>query len=404
MANLVPMKRSFPWAAVLVALLLRVFLACATPTGFEARSRGLSWYNDERAHINYVRHLALHRSFPVQTNSVQVPGSYARGDFEYYQPPLAYIAMVPAWMLGETVRPGSGWLFARLLDALFGVAAVLVAWRIVRRWSPEGANWAAWLLALQPGLCFQGVLASNDPLFWLLGALFLLETPDLGEGRSPWMLAPLAGALLLTKSSGLMLLPLPFLALLPALRGDGFHPRRFLQVAAAIGVGVLLAFPWYLRAHHVYGSWMALEVGHGAPYPVGGTLANHEVLKSLLIYFSTSFWYPMDLDWSVHSPVRVLFGLASLAWIAPLAVSWRRFRSAAAWIFWAAILLGLSSMVLYAVRYRQSEARLLFHLLPAFVALWAVAARPRLARWGALALAPSVLVWGWVFFAFFRSF
>ncbi len=399
-----PMKRNFPLATVLlVALLLRIFLACATPTGFEAHSRGLSWYNDEWAHINYVRHLAVHRDFPVQTNSVKIPGAFARGDFEYYQPPLAYIALSPAWMFGEAFRPGLGWLFVRLLDALFGAATVLVAWAIVRKLSLGAENWAAWLLALQPGLCYQGALASNDPLFWLLGALFLLKTLDFAEGKSPWPLAPLAGALLLTKSSGLTLLPLPFLAVLPPIANDRFRPKRILQAATAIGMGILLAFPWYLRSHHVYGSWMALEVGHGAPYPLVETLTNIQMLKMMMLYFSTSLWFPMDQEWATHPLPRILFALGSAMWICPLLLSWKRFRDPITWIPWAGLLLAIAAMIPYSIRYRQSEARLLFHLMPAFVALWAVAVQPRVARWGALAVSPALLTWAWVAFLFFRA-
>lgn len=407
------MKRTFPAVALLVALFLRLFLAFATPTAFESRSRGISWYNDELAHIHYVEFVARHREFPIQTNSVQVPGAFARGDFEYYQPPLAYVALAPAWLLGETFRTGSGWLFVRILDAFFGAATVLAAWLVARKFSPVGATWAAWLLALQPGFCFQGVLASNDPVFWLLGALFLLKTMDFAQGRSPWALAPLAGALLLTKSSGLTLLPLPFLAAafpFPGIRnqsgpfvGSRIRFGRILEATAAIGVGLLLAFPWYLRSHHLYGSWMALEVGHGTPHPVAKTLSDIPLLKMMLLYFSTSMWYPMDMDWAAHPWPRTFFALTSLAWITPLALSWRRFREPSTWIPWAALLLGIAAMVPYSIRYCQSESRLLFHLFPAFIALWAVAVRPRVARWGTLAIAPVVLTWGWIFFLFFRD-
>jgi hypothetical protein len=398
------MKRTLSLAtALLVALALRVFLAFDVPTRFESRSGGISWYNDERAHLNCVRHLALEGSFPVQTNSVTVPGAFARGDFEYYQPPLAYIAMVPAWRLGEAVRPGMGWLFARILDALFGAATIFFAWLLVRRIAPGAEDWAAWLLALHPGFCYQGALVSNDPLFWLLGALFLLRTTDFARGGSPWPLAPLAAGLMLSKSSGLTMLPLPLLAALPPFAADGFRPRRLFQAALAVGTGLLAAFPWYLRNHHVYGSWMALEVGHGMPGSALGTLGNTQLLKMLLLYFSTSLWFPLDMDWMVHPVPRTLFALASAAWLAPLVVRWKRVRDPSTWLPGAAILLGIAAMVPYSLEYLESEARLLFHLLPAFVVLWAVAVRPRPARWGTLALAPCVLTWVWVAVLFLRG-
>lgn len=406
------MKQKIPLGfALFAALLLRSFFACATPTGFETVSRGISWFSDERAHINYVRHLALARRFPVQTNSVQVPGAFARGDYEYYQPPLSYIAQTPVWMLGEVLRPGLGWLFVRLLDALFGVGTVLVGWLIAKKISPGHEIWAAWFLALQPGFCYQGTLASNDPLFWLLGSLFLLKTLEFTEGKSPWTLAPLAGAALLTKSSGIALLPLPFLALLLTKTRDGTDPvqrfsirsNRFIGAVGAIGTGIFLAFPWYFRNHCIYGSWMALEVGHGAPYQVMDTLSSIPIIKMLVLYFTTSIWFPIDQEWAIHPLPREIFALASLVCIVPFSISWRRIRESSTWIPFASILLGIAAMIPYAIRYRQSEARHIFYLLPAFVALWCVAARPHVARWGALALLPSVLAWAWIAFRFFSA-
>ncbi|HXP89866.1 MAG TPA: hypothetical protein VN931_02940 [Fibrobacteria bacterium] len=398
------MNRTLPLAsALLVASALRLFLAFEVPTRFETRSGGLSWYNDERAHANYVRHLASDGSFPVQVNSVEVPGAFARGDFEYYQPPLSYLALVPAWRLGEAVRPGQGWLFARLLDALSGAATIFVAWLLVRRIAPGAENWAAWLLALHPGFCYQGVLVSNDPIFWLLGAAFLLVSVEFARGGRAWALAPLAAGLMLSKSSGLTLLPLPLLAAFPPFSADGFRPGKLLRAVLAVGIGLLVAFPWYLRNHHLYGSWMALEVGHGAPGSAFGTLEKIRVLKMLVLYFSTSLWFPMDMDWVVHPVPRTLFALASASWIVPLALRWKRFRDPSTWLPGAAILLGVAAMVPYSLEYVESEARLLFHLLPAFVALWAVAVHPRPARWGALAMAPCLLTWAWVGILFLRK-
>jgi hypothetical protein len=390
-------RRTFG-AALLFAFLLRALLAFAVPTGYQARSGGLQWYNDERAHANYVRFLADSGRFPVQTHSVQTGQAFARGDFEYYQPPLSYLVQVPAWKLGEAVRPGMGWLFCRLLQAALGTALVAGSWALARRIAPGSQGWVAWILALHPGLCYQSALCSNDPLFWMVAALFLLVVLDIGKGERLWPLAPLTAAALLTKSSAITLLALPVLALSPPIV-DRLRPKRLAEVVGWLGLGLAAAFPWYLRNHHLYGSWMALEVGHGAPFPLRETLSSLRIPKGLVLFFSTSLWYPMDMAWCVRPLPRTLLALGSLAWISPLLLAGRRLSDRSAWIPWAALFLGGAAMIPYALTYRQSEARLLFHLLPAFCVLWGLAAGRKIRLFGIAAIVPSLLVWahlGWL--------
>lgn len=389
--------------ALLCGLLLRTFLACEVPTGFESVHRGLSWYNDEKAHLNYVTHLATKRAFPVQTKSVKDSGAFARGDFEYYQPPLAYLVQAPAWLAGEAFRPGTGWLAARLLEVFVAFLTLLAARSLAERLAPGTGEAVAWMLALHPGFAYQGVLVSNDPLFWLLSVLFLLVVVELPRHGPTWLLAPLTAALLLTKSSAIVLLPLPFIALTPPLVDD-FRPRKLLPATLALALGILAAAPWYFRNLQVYGSIFALEIGHGAPYDLHSTLTNIPVLKMMTLYFLGSLWFPMDQMLSMRLVPRILETFACAAWILPVFVERLRARaSAIAPLLWAALVLGLLAFVPYAVRYCQSEARLLFQLLPAFTALWAVSCGARPTRWTWLAIAPCIAVWGFVALRFVRG-
>lgn len=379
--------------ALLCGLLLRAFLACEVPTGFESVHRGLSWYNDEKAHVNYVAHLASERNLPVQTKSVKDSGAFARGDFEYYQPPLAYFVQIPAWLAGEALQPGMGWLAVRLFEVLVGLLTLLAARSLAERLTPGTGDAVAWMLALHPGFAYQGVLVSNDPLFWLLSILFLLVVVELPRHGPTWLLAPLTAALLLTKSSAIVLLPLPFIALTPPLVDD-FRPRRLLPATLALTLGILAAAPWYFRNIQVYGSVFALEVGHGAPYDFRATLTNIPVLKMMVLYFLGSLWYPMDQILSMRLVPRILELFACAAWLLPVFVESQRSRTSRITpLLWAALALGVLAFAPYAIRYCQSEARLLFQLLPAFTALWAVSVGPRPTRWTLLAVAPCVVVW-----------
>lgn len=409
-------RPSLSWALV-VGAVLRVFLAHAIPTGFEERRRGVSWYNDELAHANYVRHLVETREFPGATGSVRSPGAFARGDFEYYQPPLAYVAMAPLWWVGD--RIGSGWLFARLLNGLLGIATIAVAWKYVAQaHSPKWADWTAWFLATLPSFCYQGTLVSNDAAFWLLSASFLLVAARMERKASAWLLAPLTACLLLTKSSALPLLPLPLLAVAMS-SGEDRRARKAIRICLLLAAGCLLAFPWYLRNLHLYGSWLALESGHGATFPVWQTISSAAVLKMLALANLASMWFPMDATWAAGPVPRLFFAVASLAWTAPMAASiltGRIFRSQTASaargvllsparsvpgvpmraLSAGAILLSLAAFVPYALRYQQSDARLLFHLFPAYFALWTSKATRCAGLWGILHIAPPILVWFWI--------
>jgi 4-amino-4-deoxy-L-arabinose transferase-like glycosyltransferase len=385
------------FAALLVGGLLRVLLACQTPTGFEAFRGGLSWYNDELAHLNYVRHLVEERAFPEKVGSVKAPDAFRRGDFEYYQPPLAYLAQAPAWMLGERIQPGMGWLAARLLEIVFSLLAIAVARSIAHRLAPGTGDAVAWMLALHPGLAYQGTLVSNDPFFWLLAALYLRTVLELPRNGPSWPLFPLAAALFLTKSSAVVLLPLPFLAVTPPLVDD-FRPRRLVAPSLALLAGLAAAAPWYLRNLELHHSLLALETGHGAPYVVRDTLHDIPVLKMMTLYFLGSLWYPMDQLTSMRLLPRILESVACAAWVLPTVVEWGRARTSRLMpLLWAALVLGVLAFIPYAIRYRQSEARLLFHLLPAFTALWAISVGPRPTRWTWMALAPCLVAWVVIF-------
>lgn len=85
-----PSRVAFP-ALLLAAVLLRAFLLGATPFGQTVAHR-LERLNDDPAHLNYVRYLAEHHAFPVQTHHSREPG-----DFEYYQPPLYYLVCAPLY-------------------------------------------------------------------------------------------------------------------------------------------------------------------------------------------------------------------------------------------------------------------------------------------------------------------
>ncbi|MBD3239798.1 MAG: hypothetical protein GF331_04380, partial [Chitinivibrionales bacterium] len=111
-----------PFLIVLgVAVLVRLFFVFALPFGDEIGALGLEGLNDEPAHNNYVKYLAAHWRFPVQTQSVADPDALVRNEFEYYQPPLYYLI---AAGLHRLFGAEAGFLLARLLSCAFGLGVV----------------------------------------------------------------------------------------------------------------------------------------------------------------------------------------------------------------------------------------------------------------------------------------
>ena len=382
--------------ALLVAALLRAFLACETPTDPESRRGGISGSRGESAQVDFVRHLAREGKPPIPTIPVQDSGSFLRAVPGCGQPPLACIVQAPAWWLGERLSPGSGWLSVRLLNAFLSVLSVAVAASLASRAVPGTGEAVAWMLAIQPGLAYQGSLAGGDPLFWLLSALFLRVVVEVPRQGPAWPLFPLSAALLLTKSSAIVLLPLPILALLPPL-ADAMRRRRLLPTAIAMGMGIAAAAPWYLHnqvfQHHV----LALEACRGAGWDPHGALQSVLDLKSLVPAFLGSLWMPMDPSMGARAVPRVLISVASAAWILPPLVEWSRVRAdRSSPLFLATLGLAAIAFVPYAIGCRQSEARIVLHMLPAFTALWAVSVGSRPTRWTWLALAPCLAAWIWI--------
>ncbi|HTV75914.1 MAG TPA: hypothetical protein VMD57_02865, partial [Candidatus Baltobacteraceae bacterium] len=75
---------------IATGLLCRLVFAFFTPTFYAP---------DEQAHFDYIKHLSQQQVFPVLT----AVSDKAAGESEYHQPPLYYLAMVPAFRAGQAV-------------------------------------------------------------------------------------------------------------------------------------------------------------------------------------------------------------------------------------------------------------------------------------------------------------
>ncbi len=293
----------------------------------------------------------------------------------------------------------------RLLSVLLGTWAVYLTWALVRELYPSSA-WialaAAAVQAFTPMFIFISASVNNDALIVPLCTLTLLWIVRLVKSPTsawwPWArLGLTVGAAVLTKASGLGLLPLVGAAVLWAAwhTEDTWRGRLAQAVLLALLVGVpllLVAGWWFVRNEQLYGDWLGLN----AFYAVLGTRdvpADLVQLWAERFAFAAGYWgnfggLNVPLPTWAYSALNTLailamggcllrFGLwvkehhpwrawdeltvaRTLAWLWPMAVF-------VSWIRWATVTW-------------SSQGRLIFSALP----LWSLALVLGLSAWGFL--------------------
>ncbi len=166
---------------------------------------------DESAHYSYIQQIAEHGSLPVlgKTNTSLQALSIGRGlyphprtvplgarrglatlSYEAFQPPLYYLAAVPAFLITPNYIDK---IYAvRLFDVLLLLAAVALAGRLCRvvlkeRWL---IGWSMVLVFLAlPGVVVRMVFISNLALAVPMAILFVTELWIAWHRRSGWRLA-----------------------------------------------------------------------------------------------------------------------------------------------------------------------------------------------------------------------
>lgn len=181
-----------------------------------------------------------------------------------FHPPLAYAAGAAAWHLLPAALPVHVQL--RLLSALWGALAVLVAWRTLRRAVPEpdaalvaALAWCAPVTAVATSmmgnetLCALGVTCT---LAWLVRG----AAPE-RRLRHAAVAGLLAGGAVLAKATGLLAAAAAALHELVALRA---RPARALAAASlCAGLALALATPHFARLAAAGGSPLAVVSGGG---------------------------------------------------------------------------------------------------------------------------------------------
>ena len=396
-----------------IALAIRLFFVLVTPY-VDTTVHRIQGLNDEPAHFNYVKYVAVHHAFPVQIGTVKDPGAFERNDFEYYQPPLYYVIGAA---LCNVVGMNAGFRWCRFFSFLCGIFTVVLVGLITRQASADRtiARCSVLFAALLPVHAYFSALVSNDSLSWLLAALIIYELVSAGPPARlqslPWLttmrLAAWLAAGMLTKSSTLFLF-----GIVAGYFAIGWFTNRnrgvVIRGLLALGIAALIAAPWYVRDLQIYHSLFALNMGFGPP------VRNLTSLKSIAGFVMRTvhyFWYPMQNLRTGSSGVKMLGALGGLIVLAHGAAAawylfWKRPQPYGSMLLTTVLLFAAAAYVSLNISHSEPEARF---LLPGFAAIAFYFAAPavylgrRVGReWLAIIEVSAVAVFPYLFLVFAR--
>lgn len=415
------LKTHWPAVLILVAyLIVGTFFAALTPR----------WQvPDEPAHYNYIASLAQGNGFPVmeakdydqryleRLTAERFPANLPTNSLAYedHQPPFYYLLATPIFLLFDgTLLP------LRLFSLTLGGVVVIMTMALTREILPKSPG-LAWLaggfVAFLPQHLAMMAGVNNDSLTEALLALWLLLALWYLRGKiSPYLLGGVLGALLVTKTTGYVALPLAGVVVALRWRRSGFSWQWALkQLAQILLPGLVVGAIWWLRNLMVYGwpDFLGLQrhdlVVVGQPRTADWVARDglFPFLRSALRTTFQSFWG--QFGWmGVVLDARIYLGAGIFTVLTAWGVLWTGIRKAkegleprqrdALILLGASVLITVALPVWYNLTYVQHQARYLFPALPIFALLAAVGlqrlAETRLAMLTGLGLIAVVIVLG----------
>jgi hypothetical protein len=187
--------------------------------------------------------------------------------YEGVQPPLYYAVLAAPWKLLHGYGALATLFILRIATLLMALAVLPLTWLLARELFPERdevALGAPALLVMLGG--FNGNVASltNDALVMSVATAALwLTARTLNRGyqaRLAVLVGALVGLAVLSKTTGLVLVPLVALGALGPLWTRGAVARRYIAWGAQTGAAAaVVVLPWLLWNRATYGAWSASE-------------------------------------------------------------------------------------------------------------------------------------------------
>ncbi len=239
-----------------LALLLLLYIVAASIHAWLVPIDQTGYQNapDEAAHVNYVRVLATGHLPTLQDAERDSRGQ----SYEWHQPPLYYAVATSALWAGPKG--------IRIVSILIGVMAIFLIFTTVRILFPGDpglAVLAAGIAALLPSHVAITSTVNNDGLLEVcctaaLLALVIILRNGLSLWRAGW-LGFAVGAAMLTKATGMLLLPVVLLSI-PLLRKSGETPANLMRgfCWSCVVIGIVCGW-WYVRNGLLYHEVLPLK-------------------------------------------------------------------------------------------------------------------------------------------------
>lgn len=259
---------------------------------------------DEQSHYNYIKYLSENHAFPVQAG----PMGESDNEWEYFQPPLYYLLMVPVYRAVETLSHSTATtvLVLRLFSFLLWLVNLRLGLLLLKRL--EVKDEFLWLCTLTlagllPTYVFVSSAINNDNLLITLGSgLACLMARRTATIKTACGLGILLGLSLWVKQSALVFFPaIGLLLYFEARRGRIGRRTLMVQLGVIWGLAALLYAPWAARNWFVYGTLTPEDLSAAAktwPSMVDGLLsAGHNLLKTFWAVsgISNNIGYPFPL-------------------------------------------------------------------------------------------------------------
>lgn len=277
----------------LLGLICRLAFVFGTPTFYAP---------DEQSHYNYIRYVAEHVSLPVQTSQTGA----VTNDWEYYQPPLYYVALTPVYAASAALFDDTTavvWVL-RLMSVLLWIATVWFAMRFleVLEIRDKFLSLVVYcVVCLLPTHIFLSSAVNNDNLLLALSAIFLyfMARPNF-TNNSGVIIGLLLGLAILTKLTGVVLcIAYALMLIIEAIQRPGRRHIALRHFITAAAVATLLVLPWVVRNVLIYHSITAEHVANVPREWPSYLFALYHVLKGMLF----TFWSASG----IHNNVKSLF-------------------------------------------------------------------------------------------------